>query len=358
MHHGASDRSSECRRGRPSAPLASRRLRGLVSGSASCRDQTEDKNAQFVRRPAGRAFAGRAARRRRSEVLTEKLKGGAAIKVAKALIARKLMREVKAKPGMPVWRRDAEGRPFSLVISSAGRKAIGVTEKDVESATNIGDPARSSSSAISVGHRSERISRRKTATPRDAEQVRACSRVFGAWRGRRHEEGASDRDVEWPGGSVDRCADGRNRMASPYHPCGADWIAPCRLLHRAVQERRWRFGLSAATRSRISRERQCCIGSAPRSSRSGMTVMADRTNVQTANASETPAPVAFEAKSLQQEIAQLRDLDLDGLRLRWRNLFGRTAPAHLPKFLLLRIIAYRMQANVLWRPQQERSPNA
>ena len=34
--------------------------------------------------------------------LTEKLKGGTAIKVAKALIARKLMREVKAKPGLPV----------------------------------------------------------------------------------------------------------------------------------------------------------------------------------------------------------------------------------------------------------------
>ena len=39
--------------------------------------------------------------------LTETLKGGAATKVAKSLIARKLMREVRAKPGMPVWRRDA-----------------------------------------------------------------------------------------------------------------------------------------------------------------------------------------------------------------------------------------------------------
>lgn len=77
-----------------------------------------------------------------------------------------------------------------------------------------------------------------------------------------------------------------------------------------------------------------------------MTVMVNRTKVRTASASDTPAPVAFEAESLQQEIAQLRDLDLDGVRLRWRNLFGRAAPTHLPKFLLLRIIAYRMQANV------------
>ncbi len=77
-----------------------------------------------------------------------------------------------------------------------------------------------------------------------------------------------------------------------------------------------------------------------------MTIMVDRANAQTANASDTSAHVAFEAESLRHEIAPLRDLDLDGLRLRWRNLFGRAAPTHLPKFLLLRIIAYRMQANV------------
>ena len=61
---------------------------------------------------------------------------------------------------------------------------------------------------------------------------------------------------------------------------------------------------------------------------------------------DTLVHVASEAEFLQQEIAQLRDLDLDGLRLRCRNLFGRSAPAHLPKFLLLRIIAYRMQVSV------------
>ena len=278
--------------------------------------------------------------------LTEKLKGGAAIKVAKALIARKLLREVKAKPGMPVWRRDREGRPFSLVISSAGRKAIGATEKDVESATNVGDPARSSPSAISTGHPSKRISRRRNCNSSRSRAGSRCRRVFGSQCARRHEEGAFDRDVEPPGRSFDRCSHGCNRMASPYHPCGADWIAPCRPCHRAVQERQWSFGLSVAARSRISRERQCCIGSARHGSRSDMTVMANRTNGRTAIASDTPDPVAFEAKSLQQEIVQLRDLDLDGLRLHWRNLFGRAAPTHLPKFLLLRIVAYRMQANV------------
>lgn len=77
-----------------------------------------------------------------------------------------------------------------------------------------------------------------------------------------------------------------------------------------------------------------------------MMVMSDSSNVQVADASDKPAQIASEAERLQHEIAHLRDLDLDGLRLRWRNWFGRAAPTHLPKFLLLRIIAYQMQADV------------
>jgi hypothetical protein len=50
--------------------------------------------------------------------------------------------------------------------------------------------------------------------------------------------------------------------------------------------------------------------------------------------------------SLDDEIARLRGLDLAGLQARWRTMFGRRAPAHLPKHLLLRILAYRLQAEV------------
>ena len=47
--------------------------------------------------------------------------------------------------------------------------------------------------------------------------------------------------------------------------------------------------------------------------------------------------------ALKDEIAHLRDLDLDGLRARWRSLTGRAAPAHVPKTLLLGVLAYRVQ---------------
>ena len=49
--------------------------------------------------------------------------------------------------------------------------------------------------------------------------------------------------------------------------------------------------------------------------------------------------------SIEDEIAQLRDLDLKGLRVRWRNAFGKPAPEHLTRYLLFRIIAYRLQAD-------------
>ena len=51
--------------------------------------------------------------------------------------------------------------------------------------------------------------------------------------------------------------------------------------------------------------------------------------------------------ALENEIAHLRGLDLGGLRARWRSLTGRAAPSHLPKTLLLGVLAYRVQAAAL-----------
>jgi Protein of unknown function (DUF2924) len=48
---------------------------------------------------------------------------------------------------------------------------------------------------------------------------------------------------------------------------------------------------------------------------------------------------------LEAEIAHLRDLDLSGLRARWHSVFRRKAPDHLPRHLLYRILAYRLQAD-------------
>ena len=50
------------------------------------------------------------------------------------------------------------------------------------------------------------------------------------------------------------------------------------------------------------------------------------------------------AVGLEAELAELKRLSLDDLRLRWRNNWGRLAPAHLPRGLLFRVMAYRLQA--------------
>src|SRR3974390_3915609 len=51
--------------------------------------------------------------------------------------------------------------------------------------------------------------------------------------------------------------------------------------------------------------------------------------------------------TVEEEIAQLRDLDAKELRVRWRNTFGKPAPEHLTRYLMFRIIAYRIQADRL-----------
>jgi len=47
--------------------------------------------------------------------------------------------------------------------------------------------------------------------------------------------------------------------------------------------------------------------------------------------------------SVEDEIAHLRGLDLKGLRSRWQTVFQRPAPAHLTRYLLFAVIAYRIQ---------------
>src|SRR2546428_11334525 len=58
-------------------------------------------------------------------------------------------------------------------------------------------------------------------------------------------------------------------------------------------------------------------------------------------------PALPDRKSLDAEIARLRDLGVRELRTRWHTVFGRPPPPHLPRHLLFRALAYRLQADQL-----------
>src|ERR1700686_2558213 len=73
---------------------------------------------------------GASGREDRCFVLPSNLKGGAAQKVAAKLIAEGLAKEIKAKVGAPIWRRDVENdQAYSLKLSAAGAKAIATSEE-------------------------------------------------------------------------------------------------------------------------------------------------------------------------------------------------------------------------------------
>src|SRR5947208_5969458 len=58
-------------------------------------------------------------------------------------------------------------------------------------------------------------------------------------------------------------------------------------------------------------------------------------------------PALPDRKMLDVEIARLRDLDVGALRARWQNVFRRQPPSYLPRHLLFRMLAYRLQADHL-----------
>ena len=70
-----------------------------------------------------------AAREDGAAVVPANLTKAAAAKIGSSLVARKLMRQIRSKPGMPVWREDETGKSISLVITRAGRDAIGMDDQ-------------------------------------------------------------------------------------------------------------------------------------------------------------------------------------------------------------------------------------
>ena len=70
---------------------------------------------------------------------------------------------------------------------------------------------------------------------------------------------------------------------------------------------------------------------------------------QAAKRPTAPSPGASPAldASVLSIVANLQGLDLNGLRRQWRAHLGSEAPAHLPRWLLIRVLACRLQSDAL-----------
>jgi hypothetical protein len=78
-----------------------------------------------------------ATREDRCLTLSPSLRGAQVRKTGEKLIKGGLVREVKANPSSPVWRRDDEaGLAYALKLTAAGAKAIAVDESEAENETS------------------------------------------------------------------------------------------------------------------------------------------------------------------------------------------------------------------------------
>jgi len=76
-----------------------------------------------------------------------------------------------------------------------------------------------------------------------------------------------------------------------------------------------------------------------------------RARAKSGQAAKCPTAATPEASpplnaSVLSIVADLEGHDLNGLRRQWRARLGGEAPAHLPRWLLIRVLAYRLQSDV------------
>lgn len=104
--------------------------------------------------------------------LPDRIKGAAAVNLIRSLVAKGLVCETHAVGGMPVARRDEEGRPFALAITGLGRASINPTEEtsanrnqeDGVAETQIDAPAAEQPQASDVSEPPQRVALLPAAT--------------------------------------------------------------------------------------------------------------------------------------------------------------------------------------------------
>jgi hypothetical protein len=146
-----------------------------------------------------------AMREDRCLTLSPSLRGAQVRKTGEKLIKAGLVREVKAKPSSPVWRRDDEtGLAYALKLTAAGAKAIAVDEGEAEAETSpkdivgskakpvtdsVGPPA--DAHALDGETSSRQVARTPTRQPRPGSKIASVIAMLGQETGATIDELAS-----------------------------------------------------------------------------------------------------------------------------------------------------------------------
>ena len=151
------------------------------------------------------------------------IKGAALSKVSVKLAKFGLAREIEAKPGAPISRRDDAGQGYALKLTAAGLKAIAVDEgsPDAIEPGEAPQPQAKNGASPDEGGDSARV-----AAPRDGSKLALVIELL------RRVDGAT----------IDRF-DSRYGMAAAHDAGGAHRAAQTRVCRDPRTDRRWRFSL-------------------------------------------------------------------------------------------------------------------
>ena len=102
-----------------------------------------------------------------------KMKGAVLSNISEKLAKLGLVREVRAKAGMPVWRRDDAGRSYALKLTPTGLKAIAVDDGSEEAIVLREAPQQKPASHphATKARRPDIAERAKTLTPRGGSKL-------------------------------------------------------------------------------------------------------------------------------------------------------------------------------------------
>ena len=155
------------------------------------------------------------------------VKGAALSKVSGKLAKLGLAREIEAKPGAPIWRRDEAGQGCALKLTAAGLKAIAVDEGSPDAI----EPGEAPQLQAKDGASPDERRGAARMTPRDGSKLALVIE---------HLQRAD--------GATIVGFDSGNGMAAAHDASGAHRAAQARVCCDPRTGRRWRFSLSGLGR--------------------------------------------------------------------------------------------------------------